>query len=132
MDGAHVTASRTAAATVVATRLLARRDASVVSVIGTGVQARAHARALVRMSGVEVLRVAGRDEKKVKALVEQLSDAGMQAEAAPSIEGGRSRVRRRRRLSRRAAVRELAGSHPWSGPLDPVGRRGREEYQRAW
>jgi alanine dehydrogenase len=86
MDGTHVTASRTAAATVVATRLLARRDSSVVSVIGTGVQARTHARALLRMSGVEILRVAGRDEKNVKALVEQFNAEGMQAEAAPSIE----------------------------------------------
>ena len=86
MDGTHVTASRTAAATVVATRLLARRDSSVVSVIGTGVQARTHARALVRMSGVEILRVAGRDEKNVKALVEQFNAEGMQAEAALSIE----------------------------------------------
>jgi alanine dehydrogenase len=48
MDGSYVRAVRTAAGSALATRLLARPDARAVSVIGTGVQARAHARALAR------------------------------------------------------------------------------------
>jgi ornithine cyclodeaminase len=86
MDGAYITATRTAAGSALATKLLARPDSAVVSVIGTGVQARAHARALSRLPGVEVIQVAGRDPEKVAALRNQLSEAGIRAEAAASIE----------------------------------------------
>src|SRR4030095_1349445 len=42
MDGTYVPAARTAAGSALATRLLAREASRVVSVIGTGVQARSH------------------------------------------------------------------------------------------
>src|SRR3984893_13556685 len=42
MDATYITAVRTAAGSALATRLLARRDARTVCVIGTGVQAHAH------------------------------------------------------------------------------------------
>jgi ornithine cyclodeaminase len=86
MDGAYVTATRTAAGSVLATRLLAREDSRIVSVIGSGVQAGAHARALGRRTGVELVRVAGRDHLQVKALVDGLVASGVKAEAAPTIE----------------------------------------------
>jgi ornithine cyclodeaminase len=86
MDGTYVTATRTAAGSALATRLLARPDASVVSVIGTGVQARAHARALIRLPGVRLVRVAGRDQLRVKALAGELDASGIAAEPAASIE----------------------------------------------
>ncbi len=86
MDGSYLTATRTAAGSALATTLLARRDARVVSVIGTGVQAAAHARALIRLPRVQLIRVAGRDPAKVKALVEELSASGIMVEGAPSIE----------------------------------------------
>ena len=47
MDGTYITAARTAAGSALATRLLARDDARVLAILGTGVQARSHARALV-------------------------------------------------------------------------------------
>ncbi|MFH8758533.1 ornithine cyclodeaminase family protein [Streptomyces atroolivaceus] len=47
LDGAEVTRARTAAATAVATRALARKDARVLGLVGTGPLARAHARALL-------------------------------------------------------------------------------------
>src|SRR5690349_3899613 len=40
MDGAYVTAARTAACSALSARLLARPDASTLAVLGTGVQAR--------------------------------------------------------------------------------------------
>ena len=46
LDGSAITAIRTAAVTSVATRLLARDDARVLAILGAGVQARAHLRAL--------------------------------------------------------------------------------------
>ena len=86
MDGTFVTAARTAAGSALATRLLSRAGSSVVSVIGTGVQARAHARALSRLPGIEVLQVAGRDHGKAVALAGELADAGVRARAVASIE----------------------------------------------
>ncbi|MEB8337859.1 ornithine cyclodeaminase family protein [Streptomyces endophyticus] len=47
LDGAELTRVRTAAATAVATRALARVDATTLGLIGTGPLARAHARALL-------------------------------------------------------------------------------------
>src|SRR5205814_9391066 len=59
MDGTYITATRTAAASALATRLLAREDAHTLAIVGTGVQARAHAQALVRVRQFEEVRVAG-------------------------------------------------------------------------
>jgi alanine dehydrogenase len=86
MDGAYITATRTAAGSALATTLLARPGSSVVSVIGTGVQARAHARALIRLHGIEVIQVTGRDPNKTAALKDELSGAGIHAQVVDSIE----------------------------------------------
>src|SRR5207253_4120483 len=82
----YITATRTAAGSALATRLLARPGPVVVSVIGTGVQGGAHARALNRLPCVELIQVAGRDPEKVIALRDELSQAGIPAEALASIE----------------------------------------------
>ena len=86
MDGTYITATRTAAGSALATRLLARHGSAVVSVIGSGVQAGSHARALSRLDGVEVIQIAGRDSRQVAALTRELVDAGIDAEAVDSIE----------------------------------------------
>jgi alanine dehydrogenase len=49
LDSAEVTSVRTAAATAVAARYLARRDSRTVAICGCGVQGRDHLRALVRV-----------------------------------------------------------------------------------
>jgi alanine dehydrogenase len=72
MDGTYVTATRTAAGSALATRLLAREDARVLAVIGTGVQARTHARAIPRVRPIEEIRVAGRDRSKAEALAAEV------------------------------------------------------------
>ena len=46
MDGAYLTAARTAAGSALATRFMARPDADVQVIVGTGAQARAHALAI--------------------------------------------------------------------------------------
>jgi ornithine cyclodeaminase len=86
MDGTHVTAARTAAGSALATRLLARGGAQVVTVIGTGVQARSHARAMARLPGVRQVQVAGRDPAKAKALVDELLETGTAATAVTLVE----------------------------------------------
>jgi len=86
MDGTYVTTTRTAAGSALATKLLARPSSRVVAVIGTGVQALAHIRALSRLPGIEMFYVAGRDRDKVAALVDEVTDSGIIARAVASIE----------------------------------------------
>ena len=83
MDGTYVTATRTAAGSALATRLLAREDARVLALIGTGVQARTHARAIPRVRPIEEIRVAGRDRGNAEALAAEL---GAPARAVDSYE----------------------------------------------
>jgi alanine dehydrogenase len=74
MDGTSVTELRTAAGSRLATRLLARPDASVLAIVGTGVQARAHARALAPERRWAEVRIAGRDESAAERLAGGLRD----------------------------------------------------------
>lgn len=73
IDGTEITAVRTGACSALSVRLLAREDASVLAVLGTGVQARSHARAVVRVRQFSEVRVAGRDRRKADALAAELT-----------------------------------------------------------
>jgi alanine dehydrogenase len=87
LDGTYLTAARTAAGSALATRLLARPNAHVLAVIGTGVQARAHARALPRVRPITHVRVAGRDRQKAERLADELrNELDLPVEAAASYE----------------------------------------------
>jgi ornithine cyclodeaminase len=74
MDGEYITATRTAAVSALATRLLAREDAEVLAIVGTGVQARSHVRAVTRVRRFREVRVAGRTPGHVDALVSEEQD----------------------------------------------------------
>ena len=74
MDGATITAARTAAGSALATRLLARPDASILAILGTGVQARAHARIVSRVRKIQEIRVTGRNPEKAADLALEISD----------------------------------------------------------
>ncbi|WP_432142398.1 ornithine cyclodeaminase family protein [Streptomyces sp. bgisy084] len=75
LDGTAITAARTAAGSALSARLLAREDASVLAVLGTGAQARSHAEAMCRVRPIRQIRVAGRDRTKAAALAGELSTA---------------------------------------------------------
>jgi ornithine cyclodeaminase len=62
MDGTYITAMRTAAGAALATRLLARPDASVLAILGTGVQSRSAQEMFPRARDFAEVRVAGRGE----------------------------------------------------------------------
>jgi ornithine cyclodeaminase len=87
MDATYVTAMRTAAGSALATRLLARDDAKVLAIVGTGVQARSHARAVPLVRSFARTLIAGRDPSKVEALAGDLG-----AEAAPDYEAAVSQA----------------------------------------
>jgi alanine dehydrogenase len=57
MDGTLITEMRTAAASAVATGCLAREDASVLAILGSGVQARSHLQALRLVRDLDEVRV---------------------------------------------------------------------------
>jgi ornithine cyclodeaminase/alanine dehydrogenase-like protein (mu-crystallin family) len=81
LNASAVTEIRTAAVSAVATELLARPDADVLAIIGTGVQARAHLRAIGRSRPLTEIRVAGRSHARAAAFAEQVRDEA----AAPVI-----------------------------------------------
>jgi len=62
LDGTYITAMRTAGAAALSTKLLAREDARVLAVLGTGVQSRAAVEMFQRVRGFTEVRVAGRGE----------------------------------------------------------------------
>ena len=72
MDGTYITATRTAAGSALATRLLAREDAHVLAILGSGVQARTHADALGRVRRFDEIRVASRDPGRAAELAAEL------------------------------------------------------------
>jgi ornithine cyclodeaminase/alanine dehydrogenase-like protein (mu-crystallin family) len=75
MDGTEITAQRTAAASALATKLLARPDARVLAVVGTGVQALWHARHVRRVRPFQEVLIAGRDPGRAAALAREVAPA---------------------------------------------------------
>ena len=57
MDGTEITALRTAGAAAVSARLLAREDARVLTIIGAGVQGRAHLETLPLVRDIDEIRI---------------------------------------------------------------------------
>ncbi|HEY2916729.1 MAG TPA: hypothetical protein VGI98_05895 [Candidatus Limnocylindrales bacterium] len=89
MDGRVITEARTAAAAALSARLLARADARVAAVIGTGAQARAHALALARDLRFSTLVIAGRRPDAAAALATEVRSevrSGIGVDAAASID----------------------------------------------
>jgi alanine dehydrogenase len=77
LDGTAITALRTGAGSALATRLLAREDATTLAILGTGVQARAHARTVTRVRAFTEVRVAGRDRAKAEAFAAEIGARAM-------------------------------------------------------
>jgi alanine dehydrogenase len=86
MDGTHLTAIRTAAATAVATRTLARSDASVLAVLGAGVQGRAHLQVVPRVRNFAEIRVASRTHGHAEEAAAPMG-AGVAASFEEAIRG---------------------------------------------
>ena len=140
MNASPVTAIRTAAVTAVATRRLARPDAKELAIVGAGVQARSHLRAL---PGFERVRIASRTRGHAEALAAEfgaevcdsteeavrgadvvVAATSSASRPAPRVaEGGRARERGRN--GARARRRDAAGGDARRRPARL--RRGRGE-----
>jgi ornithine cyclodeaminase/alanine dehydrogenase-like protein (mu-crystallin family) len=72
IDGAAITALRTAAVSGLATRLLAREDARTLGVLGYGVQARMHIDAVLAVREIDRIVVWGRSLEKAEAFASEI------------------------------------------------------------
>jgi ornithine cyclodeaminase/alanine dehydrogenase-like protein (mu-crystallin family) len=86
VDGDQITIRRTAAASALAARFLARQDASRLLIVGAGRVAAALAPAYAAVRGLSEVTVWNHDGKKSAALARQLADAGYHARQAPDLE----------------------------------------------
>jgi ornithine cyclodeaminase len=95
LDGTAITALRTAAGSALATKLLARPEARILAIVGTGVQAHAHANVIPRVRPIKEVRIVGRNRARALALAEEIArglgiptkvfDAGKEAFAGADV-----------------------------------------------
>lgn len=74
LDAAELTAIRTAAASALATRLLAREDARTLAIIGTGEQAERHIESISLVRKIETIYLWGRNPDHANALEARLAN----------------------------------------------------------
>ena len=84
MDGRLITARRTAAVSALATRELSRKDAKVLAILGSGVQARTHLHALKMVRDFKEIRVWSRNPEHAFRFAEEAGATVMSAEQAVS------------------------------------------------
>lgn len=72
LDGEYITAMRTAAASALATRTLAREDAAVLAIVGAGVQGRSHLEMVTRVRDFREVRIASRTLDSAAALAREM------------------------------------------------------------
>jgi ornithine cyclodeaminase len=72
MNASAITAIRTAAVSAVATKLLARQDATDLALIGTGVQARSHLGAMAAVRPIKRVRVVSRNADHARAFADEM------------------------------------------------------------
>jgi ornithine cyclodeaminase/alanine dehydrogenase-like protein (mu-crystallin family) len=122
LDGTVITALRTGAGSALATRLLAREDATTLAILGTGVQARAHARMVTRVRAFTDVRVAGRDPARTQALADEIGArvAGSWEEACEGADVVCATTHADEPVVRRAWL--APGAHVTSVGYNPRGR----------
>ena len=90
VEGGQLNAYRTAAADAVATDTLARKDAEVLALFGTGHQARYEAAAVARVRALKDVLVVGRSAASTDAMVADLQALGLPARASSAQDACRA------------------------------------------
>lgn len=93
LDGATLTARRTAAVTLLAALLLAPEPAGPLLIVGAGVQAQAHMEAFIECLGVRQVFITARTPAHAEALAARARKQGVEAEAITEPEFVLDRVR---------------------------------------
>lgn len=87
MDSIEITALRTAAATAVAARYLARPDARSVTILGCGTQGRVHLRALTRVCQVDLALLYDQDRGAAERMAAELGpELGIEVQILPDAD----------------------------------------------
>ncbi len=132
LDGRLITEMRTAAVSAVAVDLLARREASVLGILGSGVQARAHVAALGRVRRFEEIRVWSRSREHARAFAEEVGaracaaaeEAVRGADVVLTLTSAAEPVLRGEWLQREAMVCAVGAVTPERRELDDEAMRG--------
>lgn len=132
MDGRLITEMRTAAVSAVATRLLAQKDSRVLAILGSGVQARSHVKALRMVHSFEEVRVWSRTEENARrfardsgATVVRSAEAAVRdADVVVSVAATRVPLVRGAWLKEGAFVCAVATVGPDSRELDNAAMQG--------
>lgn len=77
IEAGKVNAFRTAASNAIATHVLARKDSKILSIFGTGNQAKYECEALARIRNFEQILIVGRDSSKAEKMAEDLNHLGI-------------------------------------------------------
>ena len=85
IEGGTLTAIRTAAASALATDLLARPDSHRLAILGTGEQARRHIEAMAAVRPISQIRIWGRNARNAEALAATLRNADMPVIVAATV-----------------------------------------------
>lgn len=87
LDASSITAIRTAAVSAVATRVLAQEDAGDLAILGSGVQARSHLRAMQLVRPLRRVRIWSRDPAHARSFAQRESaDSGLRVEVCPTVQ----------------------------------------------
>jgi alanine dehydrogenase len=87
MNGDPITALRTAGATALSVRLLARQEARVLAILGAGVQGKAHAQILPQVRNFQEIRIASRQFAHAQQLAANITQAHPVASFEEAVRG---------------------------------------------
>ena len=126
MNASAITAIRTAAVSAVATRLLAREDARELAILGAGVQARSHLKAMRLVRNFERVRIFSPTAEHAEAVaaeggaeaVASAEDAVRGADVVVTATSSKDPVLRREWLKEGAHVTVVGGRPPTMRELD--------------
>ena len=133
LDASAVTGIRTAAVSALATKLLAREDASVLAIVGTGVQARKHLEAVPLVRTFSRVLIAGRTRDHAQRFVDEVAaavacpvaaaesveDAVRAADVLVTVTDSPTPVMSREWLRPGTHVNAVGASRPWALEIDP-------------
>lgn len=127
MNASPITAIRTAAASALATRVLARDDAHVLAIIGAGHQAKAHLRALTAVRAFDDVRIVSRTRASADALAElhpaaratdSAEDAAQGSDVIVTVTSSAEPVLKREWIADGAHINAVGSCFPHTRELD--------------
>jgi ornithine cyclodeaminase/alanine dehydrogenase-like protein (mu-crystallin family) len=123
INASAITAIRTAAVSAVATKLLARTDARVLTIVGAGVQARTHLAAIPLVRDIGEIRIVSRTRVKAETIAgatvyDSIEEAVRGADVIVTVTSSREPVLRREWLSDGAHINAVGSSVAVARELD--------------